>query len=100
MSDADDAKMIEEMERLEREATAAPWTDSHHHRDENEGMVQSCVPVEAPSLQDGVMSACSCCQGIAIKLADLSLIVTARNNLPRLIALAKIGLESSKKEQT
>lgn len=87
MSDADDAKMIEEMERLERGATGTPWRLGKNNNKDAAG-----VDVDHEKLGIEIWNSFNAA-------SDAALIAAARNNLPRLIALAKIGLEASKKAQ-
>ena len=79
----DDAKMIEEMERLEREATGGPW---------RQGMPAcDCLPMTA-DLESSVMFPNGECIVDHASDANAAFVKESRNNLPRLLALAKIGV--------
>jgi hypothetical protein len=81
----DDAKMVEEMERLEREASAGPWKDC--------GTIdQDASPWGEVIGLNEIGSSWHYDHELSIKDSDRALIVTARNNFPRLLALAKIGV--------
>jgi hypothetical protein len=76
----DDLKMIEEMERLAREATKPPWRLL-------EGSSEDAAGVDAEDEQLGIEIWNS-----FDAAKDASLIAASRNNLPRLLALARIGV--------
>lgn len=110
----DDAKMVEEMERLEREGTAGPWVDGYvtgfcrkeHGPDENgpwhgKGFCRyeysvtesdAAHQLASTSAITNVVGNYDYEEGGVIKPEDHALITFSRNNLPRLLALAKIGL--------
>jgi len=81
----DDAKMVEEMERLEREASGGPWKDEG-------SIVQDVSPWNEVIGLEEFGGPWHYDHSLSIKECDRALITFSRNNLPRLLALAKIGV--------
>jgi len=76
---------LDELERLEREASAGPWEDcgTIDQRVSPWAEVIGLEEFGGPWHYD---------HSLSIKECDRALIVTARNRLPQLLALARVGL--------
>ena len=78
---------LDEMERLEREATGAMWSLEKSNSKDSAG-----IYVEHEKLGIEIWNSLDAAK-------DANLVVAARNNLPQLLALARVGLLAQVREE-